>query len=368
MKIGLTYDLRDEYLAASYSEEETAEFDRPETIAALEQALQGLGFETDRIGHVKSLVARLQNGDRWDLVFNIAEGLYGTGREAQVPALLDAYRIPHTFSDAVVCALTLHKGLTKRVVRDLGVPTADFALIEQLSDCDSVQLPFPLFAKPVAEGTSKGITKASKILDHEGLREVCAHLLEKFNQPVLVETFLPGREMTVGVVGTGDKARVLGVMEVVLLNNAEAEIYSYDNKEEYEDRVVYRLVERPLADEVARAALQAWRGLGCRDAGRLDFRLDERGVPRFLEVNPLAGLHPKRSDLCILCSLVGVAYQNLLMEIVSSALERRSKRKAGNEEDSSSVSCGHKSGGAQGRDRLTLGSRCSECCAAAVRL
>ena len=140
MKIGITYDLRDDYLALGYSEEETAEFDKPETIAALEQALQSLGYETARIGNVRSLVQRLSCGDRWDLVFNIAEGLRGFGREAVVPALLEAYHIPCTFSDALVLSLTLHKGMTKHVIRDLGIPTPDFAVIETAADIETAAI------------------------------------------------------------------------------------------------------------------------------------------------------------------------------------------------------------------------------------
>src|SRR5450759_2110927 len=198
VKIGITYDLRDDYIAEGYTEEETAEFDHPRTIDAIEEALRDLGYETDRIGHIRALTLRLVAGDRWDLVFNIAEGLRGFGREAQVPALLDAWEIPYTFSDPLVLSLTLHKGLTKRVIRDLGIPTPDFAVVETPEEMAAVALPFPLFAKPVAEGTGKGVTAASKIVDPVGLDRVCRELLAVFRQPVLVETFLPGREFTVG--------------------------------------------------------------------------------------------------------------------------------------------------------------------------
>ena len=231
MKIGITYDLRDDYLALGYSEEETAEFDKPETIAALEQALQSLGYETARIGNVRSLVQRLSCGDRWDLVFNIAEGLRGFGREAVVPALLEAYHIPCTFSDALVLSLTLHKGMTKHVIRDLGIPTPDFAVIETAADIETAAIAFPVFAKPVAEGTGKGISAASKISTRESLERVCRELLDRYQQPVLVETFLPGREFTIGIVGTGADASALGVMEVMLNPAAEPDVYSYMNKE-----------------------------------------------------------------------------------------------------------------------------------------
>lgn len=325
MHIGLTYDLRQEYLAAGFSADETAEFDRPDTVAAIEEALRALGHTTDRIGHVRSLVARLARGDDWDLVFNIAEGLAGIAREAQVPAALDAFGIAYTFSDPLVMALSLHKGLTKTVVAAQGVPTPAFAVVERPADVDRIDLPFPLFAKPVAEGTGKGVSPASKIRDAAALGSVCRHLLQEYQQPVLVEAYLPGREFTVGIVGTGAAARPLGTLEIVLLPAAEAEVYSYVNKERCEELVEYRLVD-PAHDAAVRAAeevaLAAWRGLGCRDAGRVDLRCDADGRPSFMEVNPLAGLHPEHSDLPILATKVGVAYRDLIAQIVASAAPR----------------------------------------------
>ena len=156
MRIGITYDLRDDYLAMGYGLEETAEFDRADTIEAIEGALRQLRHRPERIGNIRELARRLVAGERWDLVFNIAEGVKGMGREAQVPALLEAYEIPYTFSDTLVNALTLHKGMAKRVVRDAGVPTAPFAIVEEPADIRDVGLPFPLFAKPAGEGTGKG--------------------------------------------------------------------------------------------------------------------------------------------------------------------------------------------------------------------
>jgi D-alanine-D-alanine ligase len=198
MKVGLTYDLRAEYLAAGYGEEETAEFDRPDTIDAIEHTLQQLGYQTDRIGNIRQLVPRLAAGDRWDIVFNIAEGLRGLAREAQIPALLQAYDIPCTFSDPLIAALTLHKALTKRILRDVGVRTPEFAVVETEADIARVNLPFPLFVKPLAEGTAKGVDGDSKVTSRVELDTVCRRLLARFRQPALVEMYLPGREFTVG--------------------------------------------------------------------------------------------------------------------------------------------------------------------------
>lgn len=322
MNIGLVFDLRSEYLAAGYSEEDTAEFDKEDTIEALRQGLISLGFQVEAVGSAKSLVAALAKGRRWDLVFNIAEGLFGPGREALVPALLDAWQIPYTFSDPLVMALCLDKAACKRFVRDLGLPTPDFALVRKEKDVAEVRLPYPLFAKPVAEGTGKGICAASRAADRKELAAICRVLLKRFHQPVLVEKYLPGREFTVGIVGTGELARPLGVMEVSLEAGAEPGAYSYSNKAGFEALVQYLPVEGPEADEASALALAVWRGLGCRDGGRVDLRQDAHGRPSFLEVNPLAGLNPRISDLPILCGLSGVSYQDLLRMIVQSALER----------------------------------------------
>jgi D-alanine-D-alanine ligase len=331
MYVGLTYDLRSEYLALGYGEEETAEFDREETIAELENAIGQLGHRTDRIGNAWRLVERLAGGDRWDLVFNIAEGLRGAGREAQVPAILDAYGIPYTFSDPLVMALTLHKGFTKRIVRDAGIPTPDFALIEDPVAVEAVDFEPPYFVKPVAEGTSKGITARSIVREREALRPLCSSLLEEFRQPVLVEAFLPGREFTVGMIGTGGRAEVVGTLEMGLRPGAENEVYSYVNKEQCEHLVEYILV-RPDGDACVREAesiaLASWRLLGCRDAGRIDLRCDGRGRPQFLEANPLAGLHPTHSDLPILCSKLGIPYVELIGRILRSALDRTEREAA----------------------------------------
>ena len=322
MRVALTYDLRDDYLAAGHSEEEAAEFDRPETIDGIAQALAALGHTPVRVGNLAALASRLLAGERWDLVFNIAEGLYGLGRESQVPALLDAWRIPYTFSDPLVLALSLHKGMTKRVVRDAGVPTPDFRLVEDERDVEGVDLPFPLFCKPVAEGSSKGVTPASRVTGPDALRAVCRDLLARFGQPVLVEEYLPGRELTVGILGTGRRAEVLGVLEVLLGPGAESGIYSYHNKEHYEALVDYRVAGDADARAAGEVALAAWRALGGRDAGRVDLRFDAGGRPCFLEANPLAGLHPVRSDLAILARRVGLGYQGLIGRIVQSAQER----------------------------------------------
>ena len=320
--VGMTYDLKEDYRKAGFTAEAAAEFDSLETIEAIEMALRAIGFSVERIGNVQALVQALGRGKRWDMVFNIAEGVKGFSREAQVPALLEAYDIPYTFSDPLVLSLALHKGMTKHLLRSLGIPTPDFYILHSPEEMANLSLSYPLFVKPVAEGTGKGITAASKVSHPEELEKVCLSLFKAFDEPLLVERYLSGREFTVGIAGTGKEARCLGVMEIFLTEKAERHAYSYKNKENYRENVTYRLVEDEMAGAAADLALRTYQALGCRDAGRVDLRADEGGKVYLLEINPLAGLNPRHSDLPIICALSGINFTELIAMIMDSALKR----------------------------------------------
>lgn len=321
MRIGLTYDLRTDYLNQGFSLEETAEFDKESTIEGIEQAIRNAGYQTERIGHAQSLMKALLEGKTWDLVFNIAEGLYGEGRESLVPALLDAWKIPYVFSGPVTLGISLNKAFAKQIIRESGVNTPAFYVVTGIDDLKKVNLDYPLFAKPISEGTGKGIDSASKINTKTELEKVCSQLLSKFNQPVLVEEFLPGREFTVGVLGSGNQAFVPGAMEIIFIKNEE-NIYSFNNKENYEDVVDYKAISGEILEECKTVALKAWNALHCFDGGRVDVKVDKHGNVSFIEVNPLAGLNPVTSDLPILCRLNGISYQELINEILKSAIQR----------------------------------------------
>lgn len=322
MRIGVTYDLRSDYLALGYGEEETAEFDSEITIEAICEALASLGHEPVRIGGVRKLAEALVAGRRWDAVFNICEGLDGVSREAQVPALLEAYAVPYVFSDPLTLALALDKGMAKRIVRSFGVPTPDFAQIAHDDDISQISLPFPLFLKPVAEGSGKGVNANSRVTDRTMLARAARDLLQRFRQPVLVEGYLPGREFTVGMIGTGEEATVLGVLEVIATESAVGHGYGYENKEYFEEKMIYRLVDDREAHDAANVARGAWRALRCRDGGRVDVRYGSDGKAYFLEVNPLAGLNPERSDLVFVARFKGMAYRELISAILDSFLRR----------------------------------------------
>jgi D-alanine-D-alanine ligase len=321
--IALGYDLKEDYLRAGLPPEAVMEFDGEDTIAGLEDALVALGHRPVRVGRGRELARRLAAGERWDLVFNVAEGVWGRSREAQVPALCELYDQPYTFADPLTCAITLDKSMAKRIVRDHSLPTAPFAVVATRAEAERVDLAPPLFVKPVAEGSSKGVTSRSLVREGGALPTVCAEMIERFAQPVLVEAFLPGREVTVGIVGHDTDARVVGVMEVGFTAKAETAAYTALNKDEYLERISYRLIDdEPLAGRARRLALAVVAALGCRDAARVDLRCDAQGVPNFLEVNPLPGLNRVRSDLPIMARLGGTSFEHLMGEIVDSARQR----------------------------------------------
>ncbi|EQD51891.1 protein containing D-alanine--D-alanine ligase, partial [mine drainage metagenome] len=320
MRIGLTYDLREPYLESGLSEEETAEFDRPETIDAIATGLYALGHETRRIGGIRDLTRALGRGESFDLVFNLAEGLGGTARESQVPALLDAFGIPYTFSGPLTLALALHKAITKTIVREQGVATAPFVLIREQEPPPVISLDYPLFVKPEAEGSGMGIHGQSRVASRNELDQAVRRLRTWHAGPILVESYLPGREFTVGILGSGPAAQVLGVLEIRARASEDRAAYGYLAKEEYDQRIDYLLVEDDEASRAATLALRAHHILDCRDASRVDIRLDQSNEPCFIEINPLAGLHPVRSDLVILAHARGWSYTDLIGAIIQSAL------------------------------------------------
>jgi D-alanine-D-alanine ligase len=319
MKVGLTYDLRSWYIDRGYSMDETAEFDKQETVDALENSLKLMGHETEPIGNTFQLVEALAAGKRWDIVFNIAEGLYGDGRESVVPAILDQYKIPYVFSGPVSMGLSLNKHLAKLVAASAGVPVSPGYLVTELNDLKKCNLTYPLFVKPVSEGTGKGITENSLVHSSIELEKMVRWILIEFHQPALVEEYLPGREFTVGIVGYGEEAKAIGGMEVMTINNLP---YSVEVKENYQNYCSYKPLDSDIADECKSVALSAWKALDAVDAGRIDIKADRNGRICFIEANPLAGLNPVHSDLPILARMYGIEYQTLLEMIMKAALKR----------------------------------------------
>jgi len=319
MKVGLTYDLRSWYLDRGYSMEDTAEFDKQETVDAIAGSLHKMGLETEQVGNCFQLIEALAAGRKWDLVFNIVEGLYGDGRESVVPAILDQYKIPYVFSGPVILGISLNKYLTRLIVSAAGVPVSAGMLISIKEDIKKCNLEYPLFIKPVSEGTGKGINEKSMLNSFAELKEMAEWILSRFNQPALVEEYLPGREFTVGMIGEGNESVAIGGMEIECKDNLP---YSVEFKENYQDFCKYIPIEKNFTDECSKVALDVWKALGAVDAGRVDVKADRNGRLCFMEVNPLAGLHPIHSDLPILSRMVGIDYQSLMEMIMKASLKR----------------------------------------------
>ena len=319
MKIGLTFDLRSWYLDRGYTMDETAEFDKQETVDAIENSLKLMGHNTEQVGNAFQLIEALAEGRRWEIVFNIAEGLYGDGRESVVPAILDQYRIPYVFSGPVIMGLSLNKHLAKLVVAAAGVPVSPGFMVTDLKETENIGLTYPLFVKPVSEGTGKGITEKSLVNSPSELKSMVKWILTEFNQPALAEEYLPGREFTVGVIGHGDQTIAIGGMEVTTAGNLP---YSMHVKENYHDYCSYAPLSDDIAEECKAVAVKAWRALDAVDGGRVDVKADRNGRICFIEANPLAGLNPVHSDLPILARMYNIDYQQLMEMIMSAAIKR----------------------------------------------
>lgn len=261
-----------------------------------------------------------------DIVFNMCEGLRGESRESHIPAILEMLGIPYTGSGVLTLALTLDKALTKKVLAYHSVPTAPFKVFEAGERVDPGSLEFPLFVKPLHEGSSMGVGPSSVVSTVEELEREVGRLTNMYRQPALVEEFLPGREFTVGILGNVNPL-VLPIMEINFnpLPAEHGRIYSRQFKVEwYQDE--YYLCPAPLDEPLRRSieslALATYRVLGCRDMARIDVRLDRRGVPNIMEVNPLPGMAPGFSDFPRLAERGGFSYTELINTILACALRR----------------------------------------------
>jgi D-alanine-D-alanine ligase len=327
MEIGLAFDLKQDFLreAQGGPEDRLEEYDSPETVAALEQALQGQGHRVRRLGGGRRFVERLLERPP-ELVFNIAEGFGTRSREAHVPAVCEMLRVPCTHSDPLTCALTLDKAMAKRVVASAGVRTPRFAVVDGPAEVARLELAYPVIAKPLAEGSSMGVRSDSRCTGPRELETKVAQLAGDYRQAILVEEFCPGAEITVGVLGSGARARVAGMMEIRPKRRPPGEfVYSLDVKREWEEEIsLHAPPDQPqvVVEEAAAVALAAYRALGVRDVGRVDVRLDARGRPAFLELNPLPGMRPAWSDLCLAVQGAGMSYPALVGAIVAEARAR----------------------------------------------
>jgi D-alanine-D-alanine ligase len=329
MKIGITYNLKVDLSAhPDLPDDFQEEFDSPRTVEAIAQALSQLGHDVVKLGDGRELLQRLL-ADPPDFVFNIAEGQgIARSREARVPAVLEMLGIPCTGSDPLTLAATLDKDVAKRLVGTSSLQTVPWGVVippdqDPLDVLPSASPPLPVIVKPAWEGSSKGIRSKCLVDRLEDLPEVVASLRRDHCQPILVEQFIAGDELTVGVLGN-DPPRVVGIMRVVPQPPTDRFIYSLEVKRDWERRVRYECPPQLPASTLARieaAAREAYRKLGCRDVARIDYRLAPDGL-YFLEVNPLPGLNPESSDLVLMARAMGWDYSQLIGTILQAALDR----------------------------------------------
>lgn len=329
LRIGLTYNLKRKGIEG-YPEDFFSEFDGPETIEQLKCALEALGHEVFLVEANKELVQWFST-NKVDIVFNIAEGVIGEGREAQVPAVLDFLSIPYTGSGILTMALSLNKAYSKRVFFYENIPTPKFHIYHSVQQIKDVNLKFPLIVKPNCEGSAKGISSTSVVLDITRLRQEVEQTILKYKQDALVEEFIEGRELTVGILGNKE-LKVLPVLEIDFSSCKGSGEYFYSwRMKEYQGDATLKLTPtfycpaRLKAEEyetVCAIAKKTYRALGCLDFARIDFRLATDGTPYVLEVNPLPGLDPKESNLTFMAGKTNISYTELIKIILESALMR----------------------------------------------
>lgn len=327
LRVGLVFNVK--RTKPTKESDSEAEWDSPETIYAIKKALESLGYSVILLEATETLPQRLADA-RVDLVFNLAEGYRGRTREAQVPALCDMLGIAHTGSDATTLAISLDKALTKDLFLRNGVATPAYQTVRSTREKLDSRLRFPLIIKPNAEGSSKGISTNSVVMNEEELRKVVKENLQKYGPPVLIEEYIKGREFTVGLIQTEQGLRVLPPLEVVFLDKSnELPVYSFEIKQDMDKSVRYDCpaqIDKKTERLLASVARKAFKALGCRDYARVDIRISESGVPYVFEVNPLPGLTPNFSDMCLIANAIGMKYEELIASILRPCLRRMRMR------------------------------------------
>lgn len=323
VRVGLIFNLRRVDNALEHNGDQEVEYDSPETVTAISEAVASYGHEVVELEATRELPSILPSAGI-DIAFNIAEGLEGRTRESQVPALLELLGIPYTGSDPTTLSISHDKVLAKRLVSEAGLRTPPFFMMTSGKERLPKGFSFPAIIKPVAEGSSKGIIKTSVVENEAMLREVALESIGRYRQAVIAESFLAGREFTVALLGER-RPRALPPMEVVFLEkDRRYPIYSYESKF-FEKSVRFDTaadIPQEMRLDLERMAKSVFSVLGCRDFARVDVRLDEQGKVGFIECNPLPGLAPGFSDFCVIADAVGLNYRALIGEIMAPALRR----------------------------------------------
>jgi D-alanine-D-alanine ligase len=337
MKIAFLYNIK--LIAPSLTNEEAqiyAEFDSPETIEGLKKAIEANNhtvhmIEANQDAYIK--LKELKEKNEIDLVFNIAEGLYGESREGQIPSMLEMLQIPYTGSGPLNLAVTLDKARTKEILSYYKIPNAKFQVFSLVNEKLN-GLKFPIIVKPISEGSSKGIMDNNVVKNKEELTKKIKEIIEKYNQKAIVEEFLNGREFTVGLIEDINGPRVLPIIEVKFdeLPKNMNKIDSYEAKWFYDDPskgmdplVCPAKIDKKLEEKIKKVSLDTYKVLNCKDFARLDIRLDKKGIPNVLEINSLPGLIPdpkENSRFPRAARAAGIEFNKLIGMLIDSAKRR----------------------------------------------
>lgn len=324
--VGLTYDLASDYaLRADDPKDKYSEFDTAHIVHGVQRALEKEGYTLILIGGFSALLSRGEELKKTvDIVFNTAEGLAGRNREAQVPLLLEYLGIPYVGSDALTMSLTLDKVMTKKILIADNIPTPAFVTTAApLESLASSSLSFPLIVKPQWEGSSKGMTAKSKVKNLSELNTQITHIAKNYHQPALIESFVEGRECTVALIGNGKNFVVFPPLEI-RIRGRQAGDKIFVNRYVYTNDVHYECPAKlspSVLKRMQEAARRTYDAVGCKDFGRVDFRVDQNGTPYVLEINPIPALS-KQDTFGSIAKSQSISYDAMIVNVLRAALAR----------------------------------------------
>ncbi len=335
LNVALAFNLIEERYLEGRPLDSIAELDSHETIKSLKTALESGGHNVTLINADDNFHRGIRNPDKpIDMVFNIAEGIRGESRESHVPSICEMLGIPYTGSGPLTLALCLNKARTKEILGFHGIPTPDFQVFRSSNEKLKKELKYPLIVKLLHEGSSMGLSYDSVVYNEKDLRSQIKRLISTYQEPVIVEEFLPGREFTIPIMGNGDPL-ILPIVEVLFKGRVNINLFNPDESvisiiKKYTDEEIPRSqtdsvcpakIPKKLENRLREMALNCYKIMECRDWCRMEFRLDEDGTPKVLELNPIPGIDPTywfpKSAYAM-----GMTYNQLINKILNYALGR----------------------------------------------
>jgi D-alanine-D-alanine ligase len=327
-RVGLTYNVKSEYiLRPEDPPDANAEFDHDDTIGVIEEAIKSNGHEVVRLGNARSLLEKIELAKSLDIVFNIAEGYQGRNRESQVPIILEMFGVPFVGADGLSLGMTLDKAITKKILKAANIQTPRFVEMKDPQEAWKIDLNYPLIAKPCYEGSSKGLRKSSLVSNADELSNQVRWLIETYNQPALVEEFIEGKEFTVAIIGN-DPPQAQPIVQIKIDGQLDLGrlFYTFEHIRSGADYVCPVQVEPELKSKLEEVALKTYEALECLDFGRVDIRVDSKGDPYVLEINPLPSLSTE-DVFNFVAKAQGITYNEIINRVLDAALIRYGLKK-----------------------------------------